>query len=377
LPAEKGSEKKSEMNPAFGHVPPLSHRFPLWRAVSRCGVPFPAVACRFLAGPPENERANGYDIVAAWRAALTSPSCRPSPVAWAPVADFYRIEISMKNHCHSPRGLAPSILALGLIHAIAFCPSTARAEHEGKLQILLLGDSTTEGSVPRRLKPRGPHLEKVLEQLLAADADLPPCHVINSSLSGEFIRRLIDSGRYDRDAAKLPGLDYIFIRYGLNDRARREDFSENFVEDFHELLATLRKDHPKAVLVPMTVIPFADAAGSKEINDLVRRVAQKEKLEVFDIYPRYARELIKGPNMLNYRRYPLAKIPKQYHVIVTPFLSGTTVEVMANELDPILGHLPGWYGDRHPNLAGYNVIADETAKYLAKRIRDKSPEKQK
>jgi hypothetical protein len=64
-------------------------------------------------------------------------------------------------------------------------------------------------------------------------------------------------------------------------------------------------------------------------------------------------------------------------VIVTPFLSGTTVEVMANELDPILGHLPGWYGDRHPNLAGYNVIADETAKYLAKRIRDKSPEKQK
>ena len=26
--------------------------------------------------------------------------------------------------------------------------------------------------------------------------------------------------------------------------------------------------------------------------------------------------------------------------------------------------LPGWYGDRHPNLAGYNIIAVETAKYL-------------
>jgi hypothetical protein len=47
-----------------------------------------------------------------------------------------------------------------------------------------------------------------------------------------------------------------------------------------------------------------------------------------------------------------------------PFMLGGSVQVMANELDPVLGHLPGWYGDRHPNLAGYNVIAGETAEYL-------------
>ena len=29
------------------------------------------------------------------------------------------------------------------------------------------------------------------------------------------------------------------------------------------------------------------------------------------------------------------------------------------------GNLPGWFGDRHPNQAGYRVIADETAKFLA------------
>ncbi len=58
-----------------------------------------------------------------------------------------------------------------------------------------------------------------------------------------------------------------------------------------------------------------------------------------------------------------------------PFVNGSGVEVMANELDPILGHLPGWYGDRHPNLAGYNVIADETAKYLAKLLREKKAKK--
>ncbi len=262
-------------------------------------------------------------------------------------------------------------LSLCIILVIVLSPSFVKAEHKGKVQILLLGDSTTEGSVPRRIKPKGPHLEKVLEQLLAAEDDLPKCHVINSSLSGEYIRRLFDSGRYKRDVEKLPGLDYIFIRYGLNDRARLKNFKADFPKHFHELLAQLRKDHPNALLIPMTVIPFANEEGSKEINDLVRGVAKKEKLQVFDIYPRYAAELKKGHNMLNYRRYPLTKIPKKYHALVKPFVHGPSVEVMDNELDSILGHLPGWYRDRHPNLAGYNVIADETAKYLAKILHHK------
>ena len=150
--------------------------------------------------------------------------------------------------------------------AIAMLASVTLAEHEGKVQILLLGDSTTEGSIPRLIKPEGPHLEMVIEQLLAAEKDLPPCHVINSGLSGEYIRRLIDSGRY-----------------------------------------------------------------------------------------------------------PLEKVPEKYHALVKPFVNGPSVVVMANELDGILGHLPGWYGDRHPNLAGYNVIADETAKYLATIMRTAGP----
>ncbi len=258
---------------------------------------------------------------------------------------------------------------------IVCLPCTASAEHDGKIQILLLGDSTTEGSVTRRLKPEGPHLETVLEQLLAAESNLPTCQVTNSSRGGEYIRGLLDSGRYDRDAANLPGLDYIFIRYGLNDRVKREDFEVNFLKDFSELLARLRQDHPQALLIPMTVIPFENESTSDKINKLVFEVSLIENLAVFDIYPRYAAELAKGPHMLNYRRYPLAKVPERYHDLVKPFLSGADVEVMANELDAILGHLPGWYSDRHPNLAGYNVIADETAKYLVKLIREqKSPQ---
>jgi lysophospholipase L1-like esterase len=252
-------------------------------------------------------------------------------------------------------------------------PAAARAEHEGKVQILILGDSTAEGSIPRLLVKEGPHLEDVIRQLLAAEGDLPPCNVINIALSGEYIQRLMDSGRYEKLASKLPGLDYIFIRYGLNDNARREDFANNFPKDFHALLARLRQDHPKALLIPMTVIPFSDAATSERINGLIRQVATEEKLKLFDIYPRYAAELEKGPNMLNYRRFPLAKIPEKYHEFVKPFISGkpAMVVVMDNRLDAHFGHLPGWFSDRHPNLAGYHVIGDETVKYLAPILRER------
>jgi len=251
----------------------------------------------------------------------------------------------------------------------------ARAEHDGKVQILLLGDSTTEGSIPRIMKPKGPHLEKVIEQLLAAEGDLPPTHVIQSGVSGEYIRRLIDSGRYDKAAAKLPGLDYIFVRYGINDRARVEDFENEFPKHLHELIGLLRRDHPQAIIVPTTNIPFSGPEATAMMNDLVRQVAVQENLDVFDLNPRYAAELKKGMNMLNYRRYSLAKVPEKFHELVKPYVHGTSVLVMSNELDGILGHLPGWSNDRHPNLAGYNVIADETAKYLAPLIREKFPRK--
>lgn len=259
-----------------------------------------------------------------------------------------------------------------LFAALVALPLLSHAEQDGKLQILLLGDSTTEAKIPKMLAPTEAQFEDVIRELLAAEGDLPPTNVINIGLSGEFIHRLLDSGRYEKEAAHLPGLDYIFIRYGINDLAKREDFDTNFPKDFHELIARLRKDHPTARLIPMTVIPFSDEAKSTRINDAVRTVATEEKLEVFDIYPRYAAELKRGPDMLNYRRYALDKIPEKLRPIAQPYvqnLGGPFVVVLDNRLDAHFGSLPGWYGDRHPNAAGYRVIADETAKYLAPIIR--------
>ena len=266
---------------------------------------------------------------------------------------------------------------LWLVIASVVAPLHVQAEHEGKLQILLLGDSTTEGIIPRKTNPEGPHLEEVIRILLAAEKDLPPCNVINVGRSGEYVRGLLDGARYDRDVAKHPGLDYVFIRYGINDHNKREEFEANYVKDYQELIARLRKDHPQATLVVTTVIPYMDEATSAKINALNREVAEKEKLPLFDLYPRYAEELKKqGPNALNYRRFPQEQIPEDRQELVKSFLvkHGDTerVVVMDNQLDAHFAHLPSWFGDRHPNLAGYHVIGDETAKWLAKSIREKA-----
>ncbi len=263
-------------------------------------------------------------------------------------------------------------VVLGAILLFSSASNSARAEHEGKVQVLLLGDSTTIGSVCRITHRDGPHLEDVIRLLLAAEKDLPPTNVINQGRDGEFIHGLLTAGRYDREITKLPDIDYVFIRYGLNDNSKREDFTNNFPKDFRELIARLRKDFPQAKIFPTTIIPYINPETDARINGLIKQVAEAEKLPLFDVYTRYQAELTHGPNMLNYRRYALDKIPEPHREWVKPFVQGGSVVVMDNRLDAHFRDLPSWFGDRHPNLAGYHVIGDETAKFLAKQLRERN-----
>ncbi len=290
-----------------------------------------------------------------------------NPARWPFVSHTRGTELFIQ---HVEKRICPTITSDQVIGGQPFAFSAATAGKK-RLQIILLGDSTTEAGIPKRLAPDEPQLEDTLRILLAAQPDLPPTDVYNEGVSGEFIRRLLDT-RYDKAVKSKPQADYIFIRYGLNDQAKIKDFKTAFPKDFRELLARLRKDHPKAMLIPMTSIPYALDNLHADINALIKQVAADEKLPLFDIAPRYLAELKKGPDMLNYRRFSLAKIPENLRAFATPYIqpeADPKVVVLDNRLDGIFGHLPGWTGDRHPNIAGYNVIADETAKWLAPVIR--------
>jgi lysophospholipase L1-like esterase len=243
------------------------------------------------------------------------------------------------------------------------------------VQVLLLGDSTTEAMFPKMLAADEPQFEDFIRIRLASDPALPAADVHNLGLSGEYIRRLLDSGRYDKEVAKAPSADFIFIRYGINDLVRREGFEASFEADYRELIGRLRRDHPRAALIPMSMIPYQPGSDNAKVNDRVKRVASAEGLRFFDIHPRYAGELAKGPNMLNYRRMELAKIPEGLRGVVRPYVSvragaNPEVVVLDNRLDGQLGEVAGWFGDRHPNQAGYQVIADETVKFLTPLLRD-------
>ncbi|HWL08622.1 MAG TPA: GDSL-type esterase/lipase family protein [Planctomicrobium sp.] len=249
------------------------------------------------------------------------------------IVDFHRLPQSgFKTH---------SLILCCLFGVIVGLPRPACAEHNGKIQVLLLGDSTTEAAVPRQVRPDGPHFEQMIELLLATEKDLPKVHVINSGVSSEYIHLLITSGRYDRDVSKLPGLDYILIRYGLNDRSRRENVTTTFPADYRDLIHRLRNDHPEALIIPMSVIPYTNEPASQQMNQLTRQIAEEERLPFFDLYPLYAAALKnQGINSLNYRRYPVEKIPLQYRELVKPYVRAGRVVVLDNELDSILGHLP-------------------------------------
>lgn len=267
----------------------------------------------------------------------------------------------------------PAVISCSAL--LSVLPGAAGAQADGKLQVLLFGDSTTEGSVPRRVRPQGPHLEDMIRLLLAQEKDLPPCNVVNLGTSGEYIRRLIASGRYAKLLAQHPRADYIFLRYGWCDVAYREGFDDNFTKDYAELIALLRKDYPGVTVIVSSFIPVENHDERiRRINTRAEQAARDAGAPYFDFTKRYiAEQKRSGAKALCYRRLALAKIPEKYHEIVKPFTNGTPPEVVTldNELDAILADVPGWMNDMHPNLAGYNVIADESAKFLAKLIREK------
>ncbi|MDX2037187.1 MAG: SGNH/GDSL hydrolase family protein [Isosphaeraceae bacterium] len=269
------------------------------------------------------------------------------------------------------RAAVGAVLAIaGSAGAVALAAQPARAP----VRILLLGDSTVEGSICRKAEPDADHLESILRKRLAAEPGVPAVEVVNQGRDGEYIQRLLEQ-RYDREIKPLGRFDVVLIRYGINDRARREGFPEAFVADYRALVARLRRDHPGAMILLETTIPYANPDAEKSINDRVREVAELERLPVIDIHAAFARALERsGPQALTYRRVDLDAVPERLRPLIPPAALSVVrnqVVVMDQRVDAHFREVPRWFADRHPNLAGYHEIAEALALELAPRLRGK------
>ena len=151
-----------------------------------------------------------------------------NPARWPFVSQVRGTELFIQ---HAEKHICPTVTSDQILGGkpFEFCAETAGKK---RTQILLLGDSTTEASFLKKFAPEKPQLEDTL-------------------------RSLLDT-RYDRAVKTKPQADCIFTRHGLNDVRKREDFDNNFAKDFRELIARLRKDRPNEMIIPATVILFAE-----------------------------------------------------------------------------------------------------------------------
>lgn len=245
---------------------------------------------------------------------------------------------------------------------------------EKNIKILLVGDSTTIGSMPREVNPKGPHLEQMIEEFAVIEG-LPKLEVINAGKGGETARRLLGSKWYKEQIASVKDVDYIFLRMGINDWFKYDDFKSEFPTEMKKLIDQLKKDHPHAKIIISTICRFMPEPDCEEVNEVIRSIGKEEQLQVFDLYTPYNQFLKEnGPNTLNVRQPYLSDIPEKYYEFLKPYTyyrkgwvnkpSGNVVKINDLSLDPLFGHLDGWYSDRHPNSAGYRLIAHETVKYL-------------
>ena len=253
------------------------------------------------------------------------------------------------------------------------------AQEKDTITVLLIGDSTTKGATPRRVKPNGIHLEETIEQLSALEPFMPTVRVINSSQGGETALAVVESGRYKKEIYPLRErrIDYIFVRYGIYDWFKCKNLKNEFPENLKSLLEKIKTDFPEANLIPMTIVPFMPFDECEQVNELITEVAQEMNLTMFDIYTPYKKAVVEsGPDTYHVRRIELNKVDKKYHGWLKPYTydykqKGKNMKVVLaddNSLDPILGKYKAWYYDRHPNLAGYHLIGYETVEFLKKKL---------
>lgn len=215
----------------------------------------------------------------------------------------------------------------------------------------MLGDCTLATSyLPLRLKN-----ETRLTEALKRRFPDERVSVSNEGLDGEAVSGFLR--RYERTMARYPDVDYLLIRYGVNDR--RADGPDGFRANLRALLDRLRADYPAARILLETGM-FVDYpahyawdrnAVVQPIYAVIRELATTDCLPLVDIYERMQAETMAGNWDLRVRGYGVVD---------------DHIPVLGPGQDHLHEQDVSWFTNIHPNPNGIDVIADEEARVMAR-----------
>jgi len=238
----------------------------------------------------------------------------------------------------------------------------ARPPVHEEIVVAHFGDSTVQTSY----LPPAERVDAVLNARLAAHYRTQRITDVNVARAREFVRQLLDGGRYDRVRAAVPHVDVALVRYGQNDLVHYAP--EAFAAHLAELCDRLERDYPGIHLV-LETNTWVDPAhgGSDRRNarydlywDVVRALAHARGYPLVDVFARRRREAAAGNWDLSERSTRLAQERFGRYV-------GDAAE------DAAMAGVPGWLGDVHPNAAGVAVVADEELRTLVAAWPDRLP----
>jgi lysophospholipase L1-like esterase len=225
---------------------------------------------------------------------------------------------------------------------------------EAEVVIVHFGDSTCITSyLSNELR-----VEAVLNNRLSALYKHQKIVSHNVASGGDFIRRFLDSGRYEKVVKdKIPHIDIALIRYGHNDQKHCEpvEFKQH-LEEFCDLLA---EDYAGLQIILETntwvdpehhaTDPKVSVALNERMNSVwavVRRVAKEREYPLVEIYDRKKKETEAGSwdQRIRNQQLSIEKFGRR---------------ILDGSKDGEMENVPGWFYDNHPNANGVKIIADE------------------
>lgn len=160
---------------------------------------------------------------------------------------------------------------------------------------------------------------------------------------GEYLQRLVDSGRLERELGVFPRCDIVMFRYGLNDISKGVT-AEAFRTKLLEALAITHRKHPAAQIVLSTTIP----ANCDGYDEQVRTLARERDLPLIDLHDALRSRSAAGD--WDWHNDP------GHHI--------------GRRRDSNLDDNPaGLKGDKHPNLHGSTLIAEIYFEHLEPLVR--------